>query len=662
MSAPHDTISMLETMPGGAPSLSAQAFSQVLAAQGVHPETLVLDQKGTIAGTSEGALPVVLPPTLPRVVLGETPTAEGDLAVKGSLGAGGMGEVLLAEQRALGREVAVKRLRSASSSTATGPAPSASARATADLLREALVTGGLEHPSIVPVHLLAVAQDGAPCFVMKRIEGTPWSQLLRDSVALAALARESTDPLVLHLEILLQVCDAVAFAHSKGVLHRDLKPANVMVGGFGEVYVLDWGIAVGLREGGALPLARDVTEIVGTPAYMAPEMAAGQGFRFSERTDVYLLGAVLHEVLTGSPPHQGETVMQILMHAWRWTGDPYDAHVPSELGAICRRATALKPEDRYASVRELRAAVVDFLRHREALALGGEAEARAATVEALLRRFHAGEEIDALELHSAFSEARFGFAQALRIWPEHPTAGARADALIVEMLAREIARSEPSAARLLLSQLGAPHPELEAQVEALERRQAERQVRVAALERLEHETDLEVAGSRRGLYALLVALGWSAVAFGVGFCVRTGKLDFGFREALETIGLFAVMNLSFVRRWKQRDRLNQAQRRLLSANLVAIASFATLWSGTWALGLRFDDALVLFMFLVSVEWWVAAVLFDPRAGWVGGAFAAGAVGTALLPAGKFEIFGMATLLGFGLLGRAWRRGTAGRGG
>ena len=348
----------------GTPSEREAHYTLHLREQGIEASALTIATDGTMLSPSTRArAEESVNVQLPTVQLREGDT-DSELGLIRTLGVGGMGKVLLAIQRPLQREVAVKMPRSAEVTD----------QLTAELLREALVTGRLEHPNIVPVHLLGRAQDGAPFFVMKRIEGTPWRELLDEPGALGKLGRRAEDPLGFHLGVLLEVCNAVSFAHSRGVLHRDLKPDNVMLGSFGEVYVLDWGIAVTTRPDPLLSLASDSKGICGTPSYMAPEMAEGDGAKLSERTDVFLLGAVLHHILTGKAPHQGATVIAVLTAAWESKAPTFGADVAEELGAICRRAMARLPEDRYASVQELRDALEGFLRRRDSLALATEAE------------------------------------------------------------------------------------------------------------------------------------------------------------------------------------------------------------------------------------------------------------------------------------------------
>jgi hypothetical protein len=269
-------------------------------------------------------------------------------AVGELLGRGGMGEVLLAYDEQIGREVAIKRMRRLE------PGVDAETR----FLREAKVQARLQHPAIVPVHELGRATDGRPYFTMKRLAGVTLHQLLGGS--LQRLLRAFAD-----------VCLAVEFAHEHGVIHRDLKPTNIMLGDFGEVYVLDWGVARVLDEDGSgHPSVRDIVTVegetqtgavMGTPGYMAPEQALGYGI--SPALDVYALGCVLFEILTGEPLHP-RGVSGVASAISRPTEAPSarrpELAIAPELDAACVAALAEDPAQR-PSARELAVRVQDYL-------------------------------------------------------------------------------------------------------------------------------------------------------------------------------------------------------------------------------------------------------------------------------------------------------------
>jgi serine/threonine protein kinase len=256
-----------------------------------------------------GAEPVRLPTVPLGTPKGETPARAAQIEILDVIGEGGMGTIYRARQVSLEREVALKRIK---------PHLEMRQDVVDMFLGEAHATGALDHPNIVPVYELGRDDKGQAFYSMKLVHGTPWNKLLHpetDEQRVRADAMSVRD----HLDILLKVSDAIGFAHSRGVIHRDLKPENVMVGEFGEVLVMDWGLAATAEPG--LPATRrlpDVTKVsvaCGTPSYMPPEMALGEGFRTCPASDVYLLGAILFEILFGKPPHQGETVWAVLLAA-----------------------------------------------------------------------------------------------------------------------------------------------------------------------------------------------------------------------------------------------------------------------------------------------------------------------------------------------------------
>jgi Tfp pilus assembly protein PilF len=358
---------------------------------------------GTLSGDAGGGIP-------PEAE--EAGAPEGlrtpDFEVGAEIGRGGMGVVFRATQLGLGREVALKVLRP---ELEGGPAGEKFAA-------EALVTGRLEHPSIPPVHVFDRDERGRAYLAMKLVRGLAWSDLLKPATR-EARERASAMDLRGHLEILRRACEAVAYAHSRGVIHRDLKPENVMVGEFGEVLVMDWGIAL---EFPVRPASAHggLRRPVGTPAYMAPEMAACRDEELGPWTDVYLLGGILYEILTGSPPHEGESVFEVLIRAREGKVEPPAARAPEKkidatLAEIAMRALDPDPKKRYASPMDLAAAIDEYYRHESAMALAdfGQAELDAAAAAIATRQAKPS------EVYGRFSGATAALRQAEETWPEN---------------------------------------------------------------------------------------------------------------------------------------------------------------------------------------------------------------------------------------------------
>jgi serine/threonine-protein kinase len=282
-----------------------------------------------------------------------------------ALGEGGMGRVLLYKDAQIGRRVAVKMMKSE--------------RAVDDLsrarfLREARIQAQLEHPAIVPVYDLGVTPTGSIYFTMKRVRGVTLRDILEQLVSGDIDARKRFTRRRL-LTAFSSACLAIELAHERGVLHRDLKPENVMLGDFGEVYVLDWGVAklVGVddRTSASVDLPDDLVRatragaVLGTPGYMAPEQLRGTK-PLGPSCDIYALGAILFELLTLEPLHSKPTAEDTIESTIagadaRASVRAPDRDIAPELDAVCVRATATAPEGRFASARDLSAAIERFL-------------------------------------------------------------------------------------------------------------------------------------------------------------------------------------------------------------------------------------------------------------------------------------------------------------
>ena len=334
------------------------------------------------------------------------------------LGEGGMGVVYVARQRSIDREVALKMLKAKTAKDK---------EQRAKFLSEAVVTGELDHPNIVPIYDVGASPDDALFYAMKKVEGTPWLDDLKDAFKQLetidpslkdeedieeARRRNRSEYLSRHLDILTRCADAVAFAHDRGVIHRDLKPENVMLGAFNEVLVMDWGLAYSTEDFRKSGSITESTSMGGTPAYMAPEMATGPIKKIGPHSDIYLLGAMLFEIVTGKPPHAGKNAMKCLMAAARnQIREVNEAKVneidpTGELLAIARKAMETKVEERFKSVAEMQAALGEYKSHTESVVL-------------TMRAAGDLEEAKRDQDYDSFARARFAYEEALALWSKN---------------------------------------------------------------------------------------------------------------------------------------------------------------------------------------------------------------------------------------------------
>lgn len=519
-------------------SADREQLRKTLYERGIAPDAPVGETLGRAYGS-----PIPRLSAIPAAEVDARPGAE--FVQHEEIGRGGMATVWAASQTALGREVAVKRATDASDKDAE-----------LLLLREAMVAGQLEHPNIVPIHQLVIDGRG-PAVVMKRISGKTWDQLIEDPrVTLEA-----------HLDIFLQTLHAVEFAHSRGVFHRDIKPQNVMIGGYGEVYLLDWGVAKRRQDPPS-------NSIVGTPCYMAPEMADGHA---DERTDVFLLGATLHEVLTGVPRHEGDTALDVLFAAMYVEPYDYSAAVPAELADLCNRACARDPADRFASVTALREAVLRYREHRAANVLTEQALSQLALLSA-----HAAQKPPVPqnnnEVQRLFAETRLGFEAALRIWSHSPAALGGLTRCLQTMVDYELSRRELSAAEALLAMMHTPDESLQARVAALRAELTREQQRLADIER-DRDPSVGALGRTRaylgmgGVTALMTLVLFARRLFLPNQALSTLRLT------LVGAGVLAIM-LAVALLWRRFGEFNQINRRIAAISVGTLAvSFASRLSG-----------------------------------------------------------------------------------
>jgi serine/threonine protein kinase len=350
--------------------------------------------KGALQATPRTSLSVGRPaadPELVRRILERARRKIASAGVEGDadyllgelIGAGGMGEVFAATQVSLERDVAVKVLR---------PEWRNDQRQRDSFFAEAFVTAELDHPNTPPVYEIGVTDAGSPFYAMKMVHGQKWSSALESNAV------------VQNLHILLMVCDVVAYAHGKGIIHRDLKPENVMIGPYGEVLLMDWGLAASVGNPKAQRLCEE-TMCAGTPAYMPPEVAACDLPKIGTASDIYLLGGILYEIVSGLPPHGGTNIMECIRAACNNEILPTDKSC--ELLDIAQQALQSNPEKRHACVRDFAAALRNALAHLDSFSYFEQGRQRLEKLPRLGRE----------ELYHECHEIIHLYQRALAHWP-----------------------------------------------------------------------------------------------------------------------------------------------------------------------------------------------------------------------------------------------------
>lgn len=378
-------------------------------------------------------------PFRPMVGPGKRPDPKTEYRLVGKLGSGGTGVVYQAHQRAINREVAVKVLRDELAND-----PIARHR----FLLEARTIGSLDHPNVIALHELGTGPQGELFYSMKRIDGTSWDRSMDEM---------SFDE---NLDTLLRLCDAIRYAHSRDLIHRDIKPENVMLGRFGEVLLADWGLAMALDPTDAL--STRTAAIGGTPAYMAPELAAGDTQAQSIRTDIYLLGGLLYRIVTGNPPHDGENLLDCIRSAAE--NVIRRTTIRSGWVDVALRAMATRPEDRFADVAAFAEALAREKEHERSIDLLRRAER-------LMRK------VGPDAKHQDYGIAEALIREALDAWPGNAEAAETLANLQTSHARAAAANGDFDLALSLLAEAGQADSELAARIRAQRDSRLERAIR-----------------------------------------------------------------------------------------------------------------------------------------------------------------------------------------
>lgn len=498
-----------------------------------------------------------------------------EVEVTGVLGQGGMASVLRARQIHLDREVAVKRPHDGSGSSELA------------VLREARVMARLEHPAIVPIYEVREEPDGTPVVFMRRISGHTWREVL-DSPEMISDVFGRNDHLRWNLEIFSRLCEVVSFAHEQGIVHRDLKPENVMLGTHGELYLIDWGIALSTNEAdrGLLPLASDAKDLAGTPAYMAPEMVF-RDREISTRTDVYLLGAIFLELVTGERRRRANSIAELRVEVLEKPSFPES--VPSMVIDICLQALSIEPNERYASASELLKALRDYKNRNQ---LNNVIAATSLRVEELRRRFLAEEHHP--EDDEMLLELRAGLKE---IPPEDPALPVLRDAIRELRVLSYLLSDDINSASRVFSKIQNPSAVLKAQVSRA-REAAERGHRkVESLARFERNRNVRIG--KRARLATLSALGivWAIGPLVDAFTPQAGYWAY---TGPAIVGL-VISVLAATLAVKKNDALvtTSVGRQTAVAFLMLCGAVLTVRIFGYVLGLSLEDLGVIQMLCVS---------------------------------------------------------------
>lgn len=475
-----------------------------------------------------------------------------DFSLLEILGEGGMGKVFLGNQSSLGREVALK----------VSKADPHDPYQLAQTYHEAQITATLDHPNILPLYLLAQDEQGRPIQVMKRIKGTTWADLIADpSHALWSELLTEEGHLHVHLEILAQVAQAITYAHERGIIHRDLKPENVMIGRFGEVYVLDWGVALSLNDLKAPPEKRMFiaqerckleTLLVGTPVYMPPEMGRRDHTQLSTGTDVYLLGAILYEILCGHPIRTGHDIHHIFDQIIAGLEPEIPSHLSEEFQTLLQVSLCSDPSQRLSDAQNFRRLLIHATKTDRANQVRQRAEQSKRKLEHMI--FDSKIQVHEELVFDLYDEARLDYRSCLEMWPTFAQARQGLDQLHTLFCTYLIAKNDLDAARRTFAKLSQENPELLHDLEEAEQRRDAQVADHAKLKNWHQHHDIKRSRSLRVIVTTvgLIVFGFGAVTIEIlqalGRITITPRDEFKVSLGLSIVAFSIIGIFAFQRR------------------------------------------------------------------------------------------------------------------
>jgi eukaryotic-like serine/threonine-protein kinase len=464
-----------------------------------------------------------------------------DFLIHGLLGEGGMGQVFIGKQTCLKRDVAFKISKNESQDP----------RLLAQICHEAQITAQLDHPNIMPIYLLARADDGRPIQIMKRIEGISWHDLMyQPKHSLWQDLNQSESQHDFHLEILVKVSQAMSYAHERGIIHRDLKPENVMIGKFGEVYILDWGVALDLAT-----VHGEVTDfwaqqqsglevaLVGTPAYMPPEMALRDIAYQGAWSDVYLLGAILYQVLTGKRLHTAENIDLLLEQIVQGHMPVIPEEIIKEMRDLLQVSLAFSNESRLPNASAFHLLLTEAIRTSKSRKVEKKAwQAYHELFQELQKNTPQNYRLEIL-----FDEAKHFFWTSLELWPMNLEARQGLDKCLTMWVRYLLKIQEVGSAERVIGEIKTPNEDLLAEIAFMKSEREDEEIERRALKSWKADENL---GSSKKIRVLWAYLGFTLFGLGSLFFDFLARLDLMYidakRSLLSAIVLSALAIIGFL--------------------------------------------------------------------------------------------------------------------